>query len=79
MGASEDKGNGVLFNNYDSGGLWWGLQQTVKNHRFFRMNQNEWEKQAKRIMKEAKHRWDLNKMLTGYLSAYEKILGHPLI
>ncbi len=79
LGAPKDSGNGVLFINYDSGGLWWGLEQTVQNHRFFRKNQQEWEKQAKRIMKEAKRQWDLNKMVSKYLSAYERILGHPLI
>jgi glycogen synthase len=79
MGAPEDAGNGVLFENYDAGGLWYGLHLTVENHRFFRKDQAEWEKQAKRIMRDARNNWGLNKMIAGYLSAYERILGHPVV
>jgi len=79
LGVDEDAGNGVLFTNYDSGGLWWGLEQTVKFHRFFRKNPKEWEKQATRIMKEARSKWSLDTMVEGYLSAYARLLGHPLV
>ncbi len=79
LGAPADTGNGVLFKDYSSDGLWWGLETTVQNHRYFRKNPNEWEKQAKRIMKETKTKWGLNSMIAGYLSAYERILGYPLI
>jgi len=79
LGATEDIGNGVLFRDYDPGGLWQGLEITVQNHRYFRKEPNEWERQAKRIMKESRNKWGLNNMVAGYLSAYEKILGYPLI
>jgi glycogen synthase len=79
LGAPEDIGNGVLFKNYDSGGLWYGLEMAVANHRFFRKEPGEWERQAKRIMKEARNNWGLDKMITGYLAAYQRILGYPLI
>jgi len=78
LGAAEDKGNGVLFKDYDTGGLWQGLHWAVENHRFFRANQQEWENQAKRIMKEARADWGLNKMVNGYMAAYQRILGYPL-
>jgi glycogen synthase len=78
-GAHEDIGNGVLFKNYDSGGLWYGLEVTVANHRFFRKEPGEWERQAKRIMKEARNNWGLDKMIAGYLAAYQRILGYPLV
>jgi glycogen synthase len=78
LGAPEDVGNGVLFRDYDSNGLWQGLHETVTIHRFFRKNLPEWEKQAKRIMKESRDNWGLKKMVTGYMSAYERILGFPL-
>jgi glycogen synthase len=79
LGAPEDIGNGVLFRDYNSTGLWWGLETTVQNHRYFRKNPKEWEKQTKRIMKETRNKWDLSNMVAGYLSAYEKIIGHPII
>jgi glycogen synthase len=79
LGADKDEGNGILFENYDAGGLWYGLELTVQNHRFFRKDQQEWEKQAKRIMKDARNNWGLNNMMAGYLAAYERILGHPVV
>ncbi|MBN2019742.1 MAG: glycogen/starch synthase [Sedimentisphaerales bacterium] len=78
-GAAEDTGNGVLFINYDAGGLWYGLDTAVKNHRYFRKNPAEWDKQAKRIMKEARQNWGFDNMIAEYLSAYQKVLGYPLI
>jgi glycogen synthase len=79
LGAPKDIGNGVLFRDYNPGGLWWGLETTVQNHRYFRKNPKEWERQAKRIMKETRNKWDLSNMVAGYLSAYQKILGYFLI
>ena len=79
LGSPEDIGNGVLFRDYNSAGLWWGLETTVQNHRYFRKEPKEWERQAKRIMKETRDKWDLSNMIAGYLSAYQKILGYSLI
>jgi glycogen synthase len=78
LGAAADCGNGTLFKDYDTGGLWQGLQWAVENHRFFRKNPAEWERQAKRIMKEAREKWGLDRMINGYLGAYERILGRPV-
>jgi glycogen synthase len=78
LGAAADCGNGTLFKDYDTGGLWQGLEWAVENHRFFRKNPAEWERQAKRIMKEAREKWGLDRMINGYLSAYERILGRPV-
>ena len=78
-GAPQDVGNGVLFKNYDSGGLWWGLSQAVQNHRYFKKNPHDWAKQIKRIMIEARKSWSLNNMIAGYITAYEKLNhGTPL-
>lgn len=79
LGAPEDTGNGVLFRDYDTSGLWQGLHTTVENHRFFRSRPEEWQRQAKRIMKEARDKWGLDNMVAGYLSAYQKILNYPII
>ena len=78
-GAPQDYGNGVLFDSYDPGGLWWGLSRAVKNHRYFRMNPSQWQIQARRIMNEAREKWSLDKMIAGYISLYEKLNeGKPL-
>ena len=79
-GAPQDLGNGVLFKNYDSSGLWWGLAQAVQNHRYFRKNPREWERQMKRIMTDARRNWSLENMVAGYITAYEKLnKGKPLV
>jgi len=78
LGAAKDVGNGVLFHDYDSGGLWWALETTVKNHRYFRKDPGEGDRQAKRIMIEARHKWDLSHMIAGYLAAYQRMTGHSL-
>ena len=77
-GAPGDIGNGVLFRDYDSKGLWWGLDTTTQNHRYFRNNPEEWVKQTIRIMRETRKKWDLSNMVARYLLAYQKILGYSL-
>lgn len=79
-GAPIDSGNGVLFRNYDTGGLWWGLTKAVENHRYFRHHPKEWEKQMRRIMKEARATWSLDSMVARYITAYEDLnAGKPLV
>ena len=79
-GAPMDQGNGVLFRDYNTGGLWWGLSTAVQNHRYFREHPREWEKQMRRIMKEARSTWSLDNMVAKYIMAYEELNnGTPLI
>jgi glycogen synthase len=75
LGAPQNIGNGVLFKDYDASALWWGLTQTVSNHRVFRQNPLLWEKQLQRIMKEARKNWSLENMVAGYLTAYKRLGG----
>ncbi len=79
-GAPIDQGNGVLFHDYNAGGLWWGLSVAVQNHRHFREHPREWEKQMRRIMKDARNTWSLDNMVAKYITAYEQLNGgQPLI
>jgi glycogen synthase len=70
-----DRGNGVLFRNYDAGGLWWGLSKAADNHRYFRTHPKEWEKQMRRIMLQARNDWSLDNMVARYITAYEELNG----
>jgi glycogen synthase len=70
-----DRGNGVLFRNYDAGGLWWGLSKAAENHRYFRAHPKEWEKQMRRIMIQARNDWSLDNMVARYITAYEELNG----
>jgi glycogen synthase len=79
-GAPIDHGNGVLFRDYNASGLWWGLATAVQNQRYFRQHPKEWEKQARRIMKEARNNWSLDNMVARYIAAYELLNDkRPLI
>jgi len=79
-GAPIDDGNGVLFRDYNAGGLWWGLATAVQQHRYFRQHPKEWEKQARRIMKNARNKWSLDNMVARYITAYEGLNDkRPLI
>lgn len=74
-GASEDEGNGFLFRNYDSGGLWYGLSRAVEFHR---RPAEIRQQQMKRIMKEARRKYNLDSMVDAYLALYERLNGRPL-
>jgi len=70
--APYDEGNGFLFRDYDSGGLWHGMTKSVNFHRKpIKIK----EHQTKRIMREAREKYDLNRMVDEYVSVYERLNG----
>jgi glycogen synthase len=72
-----DAGNGFLFRDYDSGGLWYGLEKSLDFHR---RSVETKEPQIRRIMKEARERYDLSNMIAEYMRIYERLNGNrPLI
>lgn len=76
-GFSCDRGNGFLFKDYDPGGLWYGLEKSVLFHR---RPLEIRERHLKRIMKEARSAYALEKMIDQYVNAYEKLNGgEPLV
>ena len=75
-GAPQDVGNGFLFRDYDPGGLWHGLEKSVRFHRFAPAIR---EAQLKRIMREARQSYDLGTMIAAYVRLYERLNGeNPL-
>lgn len=76
-GSPQDVGNGFLFRDYDPGGLWYALQKSVHFHRKPR---EVIEIQLKRIMREAREKYDLGNMIAEYIRIYERLNGdQPLI
>jgi glycogen synthase len=71
-GFACDEGNGFLFRDYDAGGLWYGVEKSV---RFHRRPPEIRERQLIRIMKETRVKHDPAKMIDRYVSAYEKLNG----
>ena len=45
------------------------------NHRFFHDHPDEWGRQMRRIMREARDNWSLENMVAGYMIAYEQLNG----
>lgn len=76
-GAPEDSGNGFLFRDYDSGGLWYGLHRSVD---FLRRPAEVRERNLRRIMRETRQKHSLDRMVDEYVSAYERLNdGLPLV
>jgi glycogen synthase len=76
-GATQDIGNGFLFRDYDTGGLWYGLQKSI---RFHRRPSEVREYQLRRIMEEAREKYDPENMIAEYIRLYERLNGgRPLI
>jgi glycogen synthase len=76
-GSPQDVGNGFLFRDYDTGALWYGLNKSIAFHR---RSPKVREKQIKRIMKEAREKYDLRNMIAEYIRIYERLNGgRPLI
>lgn len=70
--APGNTGNGFLFQDYDTGGLWYGLARSVAFHR---LPPEIREAQLRRIMRETREKHSLERMIDGYMAIYEKING----
>ena len=76
-GAPQDTGNGFLFRDYDTRGLWYALKKSVTFHRLPAAVR---EKQLRRIMREAREKYSLGHMIAEYIRIYEKLNGgRPLV
>jgi len=71
-GATQDVGNGFLFRDYDTGGLWFGMQKSLHFHK---RPAEIREVQVKRIMKESRAKYDLGNMIAEYIRIYERLNG----
>jgi ADP-glucose type glycogen/starch synthase len=69
-------GNGFVFNTYDSGGLFWGIEQAMK---FYKLPAEEKFKHISRIMKEAKAEFNHDVTARKYIDIYESMLNRPLV
>lgn len=71
-GFPQDAGNGFLFRDYDSGGLRYALETSV---RFHRRPPGVRERHLKRIMKETRKTYSLTSMIDQYVRVYERLNG----
>ena len=76
LDADGDRGNGFLFKNFDSGGLFWAIGQAMN---FYYLPKNIKNKQIRRIMKESAKTFTHAHTARQYIALYERMLKRPLI
>ncbi len=74
--VTRNKGNGFLFNVYDSKGLSWAIDQAM---RFYKRPKKVKEQQIKRVMRESAEQFNHSVTARHYMDLYEKMLDRPLI
>ncbi len=72
----QNSGNGFLFENYDSGGLFWAIQEAMT---FYRRPASVRSAQIQRIMAESASRFSPEVMADQYLALYAKLLKRPVV
>jgi starch synthase len=75
LDADTDIGNGFLFETYDSGGLFWAIQQAMA---FYKRPVDQKEKQIRRIMNLADKTFNHDVTAGHYIDLYEQMLDRPL-
>jgi starch synthase/alpha-amylase len=76
LDVEQNTGNGFLFRNYDSNGLFWAVEQAMN---FYNLPRNIKTKHIKRIMTESLSTFTHANTARQYIQLYEKMLQRPLI
>lgn len=76
LDVDKNKGNGFLFNTFDSGGLSWAIDQAMQ---FYLLPAKEKKKQIKRIMMQGLATFNHKVTAQHYIDLYEKMLQRPLV
>ncbi|MBW1902281.1 MAG: glycogen/starch synthase [Deltaproteobacteria bacterium] len=76
LDVNRNRGNGFLFEIYDSRGLFWAIDQAML---FYRRPRKIREQQIKRIMAESAETFNHSVTARHYIDLYEKMLRRPLI
>ena len=76
LDADRSVGNGFVFDNYDSNGLSWAMDQAMG---FFMRPAEVREREIARIMSESLRRFNHAQCAKEYIKLYEKMLDRPLV
>ena len=76
LDCNQSKGNGFIFDNYDSNGLFWAMDQAMA---FYMQGQETREREVKRIMSESLNRFNHAECAKQYIKLYERMLDRPLV
>ena len=76
LDAAASKGNGFVFDTYDSNGLMWAMDQAMD---FFNSDAGLKEREIARIMRESAQTFNHEECAKQYIKLYEKMLDRPLV
>ena len=76
LDAAASTGNGFVFDNYDSNGLFWAMDQAMD---FFHAGAGIREREISRIMTESRRRFNHEACAKEYIKLYEQMLDRPLV
>ena len=76
LDVDHSKGNGFVFDTYDSQGLFWAMDQAMN---FYAQPADVREREVGRIMRESLQRFNHEACAKEYIKLYEKMLDRPLV
>ena len=76
MDVDGHTGNGFLFKNYDTNGLFWAIKEAM---RFYNLSQEVKNRQIERVMIQSAVEFNHHITAQHYIDLYEKMLRRPLI
>ncbi len=76
LDADAHRGNGFVFDTYDSNGLFWAMDQAMD---FWRLPAGRREAEVRRIMEESLRRFSHEECARKYIELYERMLNRPLV
>jgi starch synthase len=76
LDVKKNKGNGFLFNDFDSNGLFWAIDQAMA---FYASPLKLRRDQIRRIMDQSRRRFSYDNTARQYISLYERMLKRPLV
>jgi len=74
--VKKNLGNGFVFETYDSGGLFWAIQEAMN---FYKLPAQTKTRQIERIMTESTASFNHDVTAQQYIELYEKMLQRPLV
>jgi starch synthase/alpha-amylase len=76
MDVNNNTGNGFLFKNFDTSGLFWAIEEAMN---FYRLSPEAKSRQIERVMIESSAAFNPSVMASQYIQLYEKMLGVPFL
>jgi ADP-glucose type glycogen/starch synthase len=70
------EGNGFLFKDYDSNGLYWAITRAMA---FYHASDDTKQSTVSRIMQQAQEQFSLSRTAQQYMDLYERMLQRPLL